>query len=740
VFAAYADAAAAAAALPPPTGSAPNQEDWVFVSFLQAGPGEPPPASVVATARGAGARVHTVSLGPTPEQARLADLAARTGGVYHGVPVAAATDLQAFQRVAFEIANAIEGRQIVFEAQVPVGPAGTQTVTVPRAAMDLLLPTIKDLAVAATWTGAATSNDMAVTFSGGGSTAVRRDGSRYAAVHDAAPDPEDVYYDVTLTVGAAVAADTVWIQVAGHTRGGARLVTGIAHERGSGRSGPFYEFRPAHLSAAAYDDGGALEVRSLRAYITAPNASRWVRVLQPNTSPAHDDPAVDELVSWNWSTSLSRLFAFHLNALPFGEFDDGTYLVTTVADVARGAASGRIISRRAFHVAVPPGGSPDGDGDGLPDVVETAYACLDPLVPQPTASDDDNDGALTFIEFQRGTDPCDPDTDDGGELDGSEIDANADPLDADDDAVERVPFAIVDMSPPDHEDEGESNGRFHRIVAGRHSSHAVMDVRGGIQGQPETLLATITLQPGQGDLEYVHDNLVAGEQYCYRVFARNSAGRRAAPSPFACAIARNDSIVPWGSIVLQRGSPRTDDGQVRAYLGLYNENPATTQMQIEVDGVSARNFEPFASPVLLPYPVLSAPRRIAVAVRFRDEAGNMSPWYRDGLHVYPAGSLGEIRGRVLQAPVAGVAATGSTPMAGVWVELVGRASEMSAISASDGSFVLTDLTPGDYVVRAAHPGMNPAEIGPIALGPGDVVQLGDLTVSGADPLLVDGFE
>jgi len=50
---------------------------------------------------------------------------------------------------------------------------------------------------------------------------------------------------------------------------------------------------------------------------------------------------------------------------------------------------------------------PDDDGDGMPDVFETANG-LDPLDPADAAADADGDGATNLSEFEAGTDPNDP--------------------------------------------------------------------------------------------------------------------------------------------------------------------------------------------------------------------------------------------------------------------------------------------------------------------------------------------
>ena len=84
---------------------------------------------------------------------------------------------------------------------------------------------------------------------------------------------------------------------------------------------------------------------------------------------------------------------------------------------------------------------PDSDDDGYLDGEELGD---DPTNPTDTDDDgvidaldpdDDDDGALTIIETQIGTDHLDPDTDDGGALDGDEILAATNPFDPSDDSI-----------------------------------------------------------------------------------------------------------------------------------------------------------------------------------------------------------------------------------------------------------------------------------------------------------------
>jgi hypothetical protein len=108
-------------------------------------------------------------------------------------------------------------------------------------------------------------------------------------------------------------------------------------------------------------------------------------------------------------------------------------------------------------------GSPDHDGDGMPDPWESAHG-LNPLDPTDAAEDPDYDRLDNLREFRAGTDPHDSDTDDGGESDASEVSVGRDPLWHSDDAIAAIrdfgvlPLpggALVTWTPdPSHEEVG----------------------------------------------------------------------------------------------------------------------------------------------------------------------------------------------------------------------------------------------------------------------------------------------
>lgn len=69
----------------------------------------------------------------------------------------------------------------------------------------------------------------------------------------------------------------------------------------------------------------------------------------------------------------------------------------------------------------------DSDGDGMPDVWETSYFCMNPLVID-SMSDFDNDGLTNIVEYNNNIDPCDKDSDGDEMPDGWELEFTLEPL------------------------------------------------------------------------------------------------------------------------------------------------------------------------------------------------------------------------------------------------------------------------------------------------------------------------
>jgi hypothetical protein len=143
-------------------------------------------------------------------------------------------------------------------------------------------------------------------------------------------------------------------------------------------------------------------------------------------------------------------------AAPANDTGAGLTVTLTVTATCSGAPPAEESASVALVVAY------DFDGDGMPDVWETAHA-LNPLSGLDAALDPDNDGLRNVDEFAYGTDPARRDSDGDGFGDGEEVALASDPADGND-----VPAAghFDDVTPTGYGDGGsEPFWAFHSIEA-----------------------------------------------------------------------------------------------------------------------------------------------------------------------------------------------------------------------------------------------------------------------------------
>jgi Mg-chelatase subunit ChlD len=288
----------------------------------------------------------------------------------------------------------------------------------------------------------------------------------------------------------------------------------------------------------------------------------------------------------------------------------------------------------------------DTDQDGLPDHWEDDNG-LDPERPNPSNSDDDMDGLLTFLEFQIGTHPLDSDTDNGGESDGSEYQRGASPqANPMDDAVrpvmvtgwagsERVWLTFNDPGPGGHV----------KVFRGN-------DINGPFVQVGQT-------NPG---IKVYIDVVYNHTEYCYRVVTVNADLRESGSDETTCVTPKEDPIAPQGQFVINQDAGTTSDDDVILSL---ESSDAPSDDHIESDqippvdertvisGVShvmVSNFPDFTGGVWVPtggniefeWKVEEGESRerdpngaylATVYVKFRDAAGNESHIAQDSIWV-----------------------------------------------------------------------------------------------------------
>ncbi len=698
-------------------------------------------ATLIGAARAQGASVHAIALGARADQGQLSRLANETGGVYHYVGDAAAAD-GALELALRDLATRVERGVVAFERTVPLGANMDLAIDIPVS--PLLVPAVQKVPFrAGEARSGLTVTLMRLALPGTEVPVpglVRRDGEHHGVFEFRVDEPGT--YRLRIRSGASQAPDTLRI-AHGALVPQLALVTGIARPGGAPRRHDAFRIGdPVTLQIAPVFPIG-VRVASGDVHVEPPGVDGYTTALDPiETGAGSDgDPRWIDLLS-HGITLYGTSRGSPTNVADDGSFAgaEGSYPLRFRTELERDdGARATIFSRRAFHVLAATSPA-DGDADGLPDAHENARACLDPAVPNPTAQDRDGDTLTNFAEYQLGLDPCDTDTDGGGEDDASELAFGGDAHGRGDDRIHPRGFFLIDRSAVDHDGETALPPRALRLVFDRDESPGRIEIRGGPSGGPHVrVFDSSTGAHGKhaGDLEsFVHTDLVAGQEYCYFLRAFDAAGRSAARSPIVCGTAREDSNVPWGDITLARGRPRTDGAQVRAYLTLYNEDKATSGMSLALGGLPGGTWQPFAPTVDLDVPSVPTPRRLTLAVQYRDAAGNLSAVYRDALMLYPRGTLGDVAGVVRFEPSA---AKSAAPAHGVYVSFADSEREATTVTYANGAFALTDLVPGTHLLAFGHPGRAMREV-PVTVVAGLTTTIGDVVLGSDDPVFADGFE
>jgi len=170
----------------------------------------------------------------------------------------------------------------------------------------------------------------------------------------------------------------------------------------------------------------------------------------------------------------------------FKSTQGGAYNVSILAIVEDPSSPGQSLSRLWKGSYYMEGDFQETDDDRFPPWWEDRYPCMNNSRYDNPQGDYDEDGAINWVEWEYGTNPCDPDTDDGGEQDGSEIAGGRNPHWAPDDRVYPIfhwsltalnqairiqwskPFSytrvLVDVEMPDGNHETHDGGQAGELV------------------------------------------------------------------------------------------------------------------------------------------------------------------------------------------------------------------------------------------------------------------------------------
>ncbi len=375
----------------------------------------------------------------------------------------------------------------------------------------------------------------------------------------------------------------------------------------------------------------------------------------------------------------------------------------------------------------------DTDGDGLPDRYEARYACLSTSVAD-AATDSDGDGASNNAEYLVGSDPCDVDSDDGGETDGSEIAHGGNPLDGSDDALPRIRNLEIERQHSEHQDADPLPALANVLRYDADPAYtAIVLKRAPLPTGPFVDVATISTTSGQG--RYVDGGLTNGANYCYQLVGQGSGGRVAAASDIQCAVVHLDNDSPTGSLIVNEGAPRTSGNTLTVRIGLYHEEPTTSQMKLVLPDGSDTGWIPYSASYTVNVATLQRPGVAAVRVILRDAAGNESVPYVDDIDLVAISARGRLPGLVNVDPA--FAAPG-TPIAGCTISPDAE-TEAPSTSTASGDFALEDLPPGTYAITIDCPGYQSRTLSGIVVTGGGTSDQGVIAMSPA-VLFSNGFE
>lgn len=690
-----------------------------------------------------GVKVHTIALGPLTDQALLQAIANDTGGEYYYVDVSTAAPVAPLSNLTAPLAvgssalplrlgdsytSAMETTYALQRLWETAGVVDTRTTL--NYNIELNEFDVRNGRFAVQWANAGTAVSLAIYRPDGSQLVDNVNGVQiYKHATDVVvhvPNMETGVWRMTLI--ATKSSTEFSATLSGRPYGGTDMklwfkqrLPDSPYNAGVGR---FYPGAPVSVLAVLTDSKGPVRGANVVARIGHPDGSTEGLPLYDDGN--HDDGKANDGIYGNWYDKTTNGSPTGMPDSPDYEIRGSYEVVVHATGINNREEKFDRLKKGAFQLfsgdrEVDP--NTDSDKDGLPDRYERLHWCLNPKVFD-SREDQDGDRLSSLEEYVKfGTDPCDADTDDGGETDGSEVNRGANPLDPRDDALPRpFPIEVIEWV-PDHMPPVKLLPNTNLVRFPVNKAYSLVRIERGDSPQgPFVRIAEI--DPRNVNGLYYDEKLTNGQRYCYRVIGVSRAGGESTPSNVACGTPKDDPYQPIGGVLINRGAVYTTLIDVMLSFHSNDDTVAVRVANTEASLPRATwlNYVPEMKWTLSP----DRQGHGQVFAQFRDKFGNISEVYDDSIVVRSAKTLGTVFGKlIVKDPLrlGGTTVQALCPNESrVGDKFVVCPNVPLGFTDDNGSFALSELPPGDYVLKIQRKGYKPLMTDVIPVEPGTSVE------------------